>query len=357
MAAPKPDPSPDLLAAAQGGDRRAIAKLLSLAETTGNAALKPGGAADGDLMARVYQAAGSAHVVGVTGPPGAGKSSLVNALVKELRRRDLTVGIIAIDPSSPFSGGAILGDRVRMGDHGGDNGVFIRSLATQGAMGGLARPALDSVDVLDACGFQVVVIETVGVGQDEVDVAAAAHTVIVASPPGLGDGVQAMKAGILEIADIHVVTKADRADADQDLGLTGRQGRGDGATGWRVPVIATSANTGKGVADLVQAVIDHGQHLASSGEDKARRRRIALMRLETAALDHMRREFKRLAPDMADLIDDLAARRADPRAAARLLLEKALKPSEEAVGYFTIRIRPLTAAMARIAMRRRSRLM
>lgn len=335
MAAPKPEMSSDLLAAAQGGDRRAIAKLLSLAETTGNAASKSG-AADSDLMARVYQAAGSAHVVGVTGPPGAGKSSLVNALVKELRRRDLTVGVIAIDPSSPFSGGAILGDRVRMGDHGGDDGVFIRSLATQGAMGGLARPALDSVDVLDACGFRVVVIETVGVGQDEVDVAAAAHTVIVASPPGLGDGVQAMKAGILEIADIHVVTKADRADADQtaadlagaqDLGLTGRQGRGDGATGWRVPVIATSANTGDGVADLAQAVIDHGQHLAVSGEDKARRRRIAFMRLESAALDHMRREFKRLAPDMADLIDDLAERRADPRAAARLLLEKALKPS------------------------------
>lgn len=334
MAAPQPDRDTDLLAAAQGGDRRAIAKLLSLAETTGNAAPKTG-ASDSDLMARVYQAAGAAHVVGVTGPPGAGKSSLVNALVKDLRKRGLTVGVIAIDPSSPFSGGAILGDRVRMGDHGGDDGVFIRSLATQGAMGGLARPALDSVDVLDACGFQVVVIETVGVGQDEVDVATAAHTVVVASPPGLGDGVQAMKAGILEIADIHVVTKADRADADQtaadltgaqDLGLTGRQGQGASATGWRVPVIATSANTGKGVADLAQAVLDHGAHLASSGEDKARRRRIALMRLESAALDHMRREFKRLAPDMADLVDDLAERRAAPRAAARLLVEKALKP-------------------------------
>lgn len=335
MAAPQPDRDRDLLAAAQGGDRRAIAKLLSLAETTGNAVPAPG-AGGGDLMARVYQAAGAAHVVGVTGPPGAGKSSLVNALVKDLRRRDLTVGVIAIDPSSPFSGGAILGDRVRMGDHGGDDGVFIRSLATQGAMGGLARPALDSVDVLDACGFQVVVIETVGVGQDEVDVAAAAHTVVVASPPGLGDGVQAMKAGILEIADIHVVTKADRADAEQTaadlagaqgLGLTGRQGRGGDATGWRVPVIATSANTGKGIANLAQAVLDHGEHLTSSGEDRARRRRIALMRLESAALDHMRREFKRLAPDMADLVDDLADRRADPRAAARLLVGKALKPS------------------------------
>ena len=334
MATPKPNAAPDLLAAAQAGDRRAVAKLLSLAETTGNAAPK-GGTADGDLMARVYQAAGAAHVVGVSGPPGAGKSSLVNALVKDLRKRGLTVGVIAIDPSSPFSGGAILGDRVRMGDHGGDDGVFIRSLATQGAMGGLARPALDSVDVLDACGYRLVIIETVGVGQDEVDVAAAAHTVIVASPPGLGDGVQAMKAGILEIADIHVVTKADRADADQtaadlagaqDLGLTGRQGAGAAATGWRVPVIATSANNGKGISDLAQAVLDHGAHLAASGEDKARRRRIAALRLETAALDYMRREFKRLAPDMADLIDDLADRRADPRAAARRLVDKALTP-------------------------------
>ena len=328
MASPKADAAPDLLAAAQAGDRRAIAKLLSLAETAGNAVFRPDEAA-GDLMARVYQAAGAAHVVGVTGPPGAGKSSLVNALAKDLRKRGLTAGVIAIDPSSPFSGGAILGDRVRMGDLGGDPGVFIRSLATQGAMGGLARPALDSVDVLDACGFDVVVIETVGVGQDEVDVAAAAHTVIVASPPGLGDGVQAMKAGLLEIADIHVVTKADRADADrtaadlagaQDMGLTGKRGRG-----WSVPVIATSANDGTGIAALAQAVLDHGAYLAASGEDRERRRRIARLRLETAALDLMRREFKRLAPDMAQLIDDLAERRDDPRAAARALIGKALK--------------------------------
>ncbi len=307
MAVPKPETDADLLIAAQGGDRRAIARLLSLAESTLN------GDADNALMARVYQAAGSAHVVGVTGPPGAGKSSLVNALVKELRRRERTVGVVAVDPSSPFSGGAILGDRVRMGEHGGDNGVFIRSLATQGAMGGLARPALDTVDVLDACGFQVVVIETVGVGQDEVDVAAAAHTVIVASPPGLGDGVQAMKAGILEIADIHVVTKADRPDADktaadlagaQDLGLTGRQAGGEGA--WRVPVIPTSAQERRGIADLADAVADHRAHLAESGEDRDRNRRTAQMRLEAAALDRMRREFQRLAPEVSALLDDLA---------------------------------------------------
>jgi LAO/AO transport system kinase len=332
MVQAKAEVSTDLLAAAQGGDRRAVAKLLSLAETSGSREPADTGPA-ADTMARVYRAAGAAHVIGVTGPPGAGKSSLVNALVKDLRRRDLSVGVIAIDPSSPFSGGAILGDRVRMGDLGGDLGVFIRSLATQGAMGGLARPALDSVDVLDACGFNIVIIETVGVGQDEVDIAAAAHTVIVASPPGLGDGVQAMKAGILEIADIHVVTKADRADADktaadlagaQDLGLTGRQGAGEAATGWRVPVIATSANNGVGIEELTQTVLDHGTHLKTSGEDRARRKRIALMRLETAALDHMRREFKRLAPDMAELVNDLAERRATPRAAARILIDKAL---------------------------------
>lgn len=333
MGQAKTDDKVGMLASAQAGDRRAIAKLLSMAEITGNRTPAQGDPA-GDLMARVYQAAGAAHVVGVTGPPGAGKSSLVNALVKELRAKDVTVGVIAIDPSSPFSGGAILGDRVRMGDLGGDLGVFIRSLATQGAMGGLARPALDSVDVLDACGFEVVIIETVGVGQDEVDIAAAAHTVIVASPPGLGDGVQAIKAGVLEIADIHVVTKGDRPDAEktaadlsgaQDIGLSGRQGAGAGATGWRVPVIATSAQDGRGIADLAQAVFDHGAHLKASGEDADRRRRTARMRLETAALERMRREINRLAPELAGLIDELAERRADPRWAADQVIAKAFK--------------------------------
>ena len=335
MVLAKADSESDLLSAGRSGDRRAVARLLSLAETSGGRATAENGA--DELLARVYQAAGSAHVIGVTGPPGAGKSSLVNALVKELRKGGVTVGIIAIDPSSPFSGGAILGDRVRMGDLGEDDGVFIRSLATQGAMGGLARPALDSVDVLDACGYGAVIIETVGVGQDEVDVAAAAHTVIVASPPGLGDGVQAMKAGILEIADIHVVTKGDRPDADktaadlagaQDLGRTGRQGRGDEGAGWTVPVIPTSAHDGRGLDALARAVFDHGAHLKASGEDKERRRRIAKMRLETAALDSMRRAFKRLSGEMAGMIDDLADRRADPREAAKALVAKALKDAE-----------------------------
>ena len=311
----------DLLASARAGDRRAIAKLLTAAET-----LKPASAA---VMERVYREAGRAQVIGVTGPPGAGKSSLVNALTKEFRGLGRTVGIVAIDPSSPFSGGAILGDRVRMGDLGGDDGVFIRSLATQGAMGGLARPALDAVDVLDACGFDLVIVETVGVGQDEVDIAGAADTVIVASPPGLGDGIQAMKAGLLEIADIHVVTKGDRSDAATTAGdLKGARaaGRGAGDRGtWKAPVLLTSAATGLGIADLARAALDHARHLKDSGEDGARKRRTAALRLEAAAADLLRREVHRLLAARPDLVDALAERRADPRQAARELVDKAFK--------------------------------
>jgi len=302
----------DLLAAARAGDRRAIARLLTAAET-----LKPASAA---AMELVYREAGRAQVIGVTGPPGAGKSSLVNALTKEFRGLGHTVGIIAIDPSSPFSGGAILGDRVRMGDLGGDSGVFIRSLATQGAMGGLARPALDAVDVLDACGFGIVIVETVGVGQDEVDIAGAAHTVIVASPPGLGDGIQAMKAGLLEIADIHVVTKGDRPDAATtaaDLKGAREAGLGTGDRGsWKVPVLVTSAATGLGLPALAGAALDHARHLRESGEDAGRRRRTAALRLEAAAADLVTREVRRILAAREDLVDALAERRVDPRKAA-----------------------------------------
>lgn len=320
----------DLLNEARAGGRRAIARLISLAEA-GSAG--KGGVAD-DVLARVYQAAGAAHVIGVTGPPGAGKSTLVNALVRELRAAepDRRVGVLAIDPSSPFSGGAILGDRVRMADLSGDDGVFIRSLATQGALGGLARPALDVVDVLDACGFRTIVIETVGVGQDEVDIATAAHTVLVASPPGLGDGIQAMKAGILEIADIHVVTKGDRPDADRtaadlagalEVGLSGRQGAAH--SGWSVPVVPTSAQNGSGIADLAAAVADHRAHLAASGEEAARRRRIAAMRLDTLAQDLLRRRLRDMGEARDGLVDDLAERRTDPREAVAALLGRAFR--------------------------------
>jgi len=188
------------------GNVRAIARMISLAE-----AAKP---ESREALGEIYRAAGRAHVVGLTGVPGSGKSSLVKVLAKAIRDSGRTVGIVAIDPSSPFSGGAILGDRIRMTDLTGDDGVFIRSMATRGAMGGLARASLEAVDVLDAAGFDIILIETVGVGQDEVDIVQASHTVVVVSAPGLGDEIQAIKAGILEIADIHVVSKCDRSDAN-----------------------------------------------------------------------------------------------------------------------------------------------
>jgi LAO/AO transport system ATPase len=201
--------SADLEARVLAGDTRAIARLLSRAES-GIAEARP-------TLDGMFAHAGRAHVVGITGVPGSGKSTLVAKLAAEVRKSSRKVAVVAVDPSSPFSGGAILGDRIRMGDLAGDAGVFVRSMATRGALGGLANGTLEAVDVLDAAGFEMVIIETVGVGQDEVDVARAAHTTVVVSAPGLGDDIQAIKAGILEIADIHVVSKCDRADASRTL--------------------------------------------------------------------------------------------------------------------------------------------
>jgi LAO/AO transport system kinase len=229
-------PSLDLVPAAIAGDTRAIARLLTRAEN--------GGAEARPALDAMFARTGRAHVVGITGVPGSGKSTLVSKLVQEIRRSGRKVGIIAIDPSSPFSGGAIRGDRIRMGELGGDHGVFLRSMATRGALGGLARGTLEAVDVLDAAGFHLVIIETVGVGQDEVDVARAAHTTVVVSAPGLGDDIQAIKAGILEIADIHVVSKCDRADADRTIAdLRNMLAMGiafQRSSAWRAPIVPTS---------------------------------------------------------------------------------------------------------------------
>ncbi len=302
----------DLVSRALSGERAAIARVISLAEA--------GGEAGRDAMAAIYGAAGRAHVVGITGAPGAGKSTLVNALARHYRQQGKTVGIVAVDPSSPFSGGAVLGDRVRMADLAGDDGVFIRSLATQGALGGLARPAMDTVDVLDAAGFEVVLIETVGVGQDEVDIARAAQTVLVASPPGLGDGVQAIKAGVLEIADIHVVTKADRPGADKtrtdlesalDLGLRGR-----GRSAWQVPVLAVSAPAGTGIGDLAAAISGHHRHLMETGEGERRQAAIAGLRLQMAVEGQLRSALDNPTSPAQALIAAIKARTLDPATAA-----------------------------------------
>ncbi len=274
-----PPANDDLTAQVLAAEPRAIARMMSLAEgPTAKAA---------QALSSLTRHTGKAQIVGITGVPGSGKSTLVQALTKELRRRGLKIGIVAVDPSSPYSGGAILGDRVRMAELTTDPGVFIRSLATRGALGGLARAALDTVDVLDAAGFDIVLIETVGVGQDEVDIAEAADTVLVVSAPGLGDGIQAIKAGVLEIADIHVVTKADKADAPRTIAdLSAMLKIGSDARerfGWTVPVLSTSAQTGQGISDLADRIKEHSQHLSNSGEGTLRRRQRVEARILKAA--------------------------------------------------------------------------
>ena len=300
------------------GQPRAVARMMSKAET--------GRSDDRTALAEIFRHCGRAHVVGLTGVPGSGKSTMVRSMALEIRKSGRKVGIIAVDPSSPFSGGSILGDRVRMNDLTGDEGVFIRSMATGGALGGLAGPALDTVDVLDAAGFDVVLIETVGVGQDEVDIVSAAHTVVVVSAPGLGDEIQAIKAGILEIADIHAVSKCDRADSSRTIAdLEGMLSLGRHSSRskiWQPKVIATSAEKGEGIDDLVTAIDDHLEHLNASGEMAMRIRGIAEMRILKSAEDLVRwRLNKQRDGKLGDLLDKTLERTLDPHSAALQLLD------------------------------------
>jgi LAO/AO transport system kinase len=364
--------SADLESRVLAGDTRAIARLLSRAES-GIAEARP-------TLDAMFAHAGRAHVVGITGVPGSGKSTLVAKLAAQVRSTGRRVAVVAVDPSSPFSGGAILGDRIRMGDLAGDAGIFVRSMATRGALGGLANGTLEAVDVLDAAGFDMVMIETVGVGQDEVDVARAAHTTVVVSAPGLGDDIQAIKAGILEIADIHVVSKCDRPDASRTiadlktmlaLGVTqmdtekwaaeapgensgskphlmgpgaalreepsGRHGADPGFTasakrprarnaGFDAalpPVIATSSIRGQGVAELLGAIDSHRARLERTGEIEARRAAIAERRLLAAGEGMLRDAFVRnRLGRLAPLLERLRVRAISPHAAARQLLRE-----------------------------------
>ena len=311
-------PSLDLIDGVLAGDTRAIARLLTRAESGTDEARA--------ALDVAYARAGRAHVVGITGVPGSGKSTLVAKLVADLRRTQRKVAVVAIDPSSPFSGGAILGDRIRMQDLAGDPGVFVRSMATRGALGGLARGTLEAVDVLDAAGFDVVVIETVGVGQDEVDVARAAHTTVVVSAPGLGDDIQAIKAGILEIADVHVVSKCDRPEADRTVADLKTMLTLDLATarrdGWRPPVLAVSALRDEGVGALREAIDRHRAALVAEGVLDGRRREIARRRLMKAAEDVLRERFERdEARRIPALLGALVERRTSPRTAALALIQ------------------------------------
>lgn len=305
----------DLVAQAREGRPRAVARLISLVE-------------DASPLLRSVAAAlaphtGRAWVVGITGPPGAGKSTTASALVGEFRARGLRVGVLAIDPSSPFSGGALLGDRIRMQEHATDPGVFIRSMATRGHLGGLAWATPQALRVLDAAGCEVVLIETVGVGQSEVDVVSLADTTVVLLAPGMGDGIQAAKAGILEIADVFAVNKADRDGADttvRDLRHMISLGRRE-ITGrhWRQPIVKTVASSGDGIAELAAELDTHRAWLAEHGELDGRRARRARGEIEAIAVAELRSRLTGpSARDavLAELTKRVVAGELDPYAAA-----------------------------------------
>jgi LAO/AO transport system kinase len=288
-----------------------------------------------ELLRRLFPETGRARIVGVTGPPGAGKSTLVQRLAQAYRKQGRRVGIVAVDPSSPFTGGAILGDRIRMAEIYTDPGVFIRSMATRGALGGLARATSDAVDVLDAAGFDLILIETVGVGQDEVDIARTADTTAVVLVPGLGDDIQAIKAGILEIADVFVVNKAERDGADRAVAELSMMLDFAPHEAWRSPIIKTSAPQGAGVPELVQALESHGRFLEESGEAAARRAGRARSRLLALLEGRFRRAVEARAPEpdgLEEAVRAVAARAEDPYAAADRLFEGVVRRGATAAG-------------------------
>lgn len=294
-----------LVGSAVQGDARSVGRLITLVED-GSPQLRA-------IMGMLAPVGGAAHVVGLTGAPGVGKSTTTSALVRAFRSAGRRVGVLAVDPSSPFSGGALLGDRIRMQEHATDPGVFIRSMASRGHLGGLASATPQAVRVLAAAGCDPVLVETVGVGQSEVEIAGEADTTLVLLAPGMGDGIQAAKAGILEVGDIFVVNKADRDGAD----LTVRElrhmislgQRGEGA--WKPPVLKTVASTAEGVADVVAAIDEHRSWLASSGEGAARRARRARSEIEGIALAALQARFDAVGRN--DALDRLAVEVAEGR--------------------------------------------
>ncbi len=310
-----------LAAVARGvleGNARDIGRAISRVER--------GGEGVAELIRAIFPSTGRATILGITGPAGAGKSTLVQQLARSFRADGLRVGIVAVDPSSPFSGGAILGDRIRMAELYTDPGVFIRSMATRGALGGLSRATGDAVDVLDAAGYEIVVIETVGVGQDEVDVVQAADSIAVVLVPGLGDDIQALKAGILEIADVFVVNKADREGVERTVAeLTMSLDLAPAASPWRPPIVRTVATRGEGVAGAREAFEAHLQYLKASGEALRRRRSRARARLRALLEARFHREIEEDAakPEgLEEAVERLTRREMDPYAAAAKIFER-----------------------------------
>ena len=307
---------PDLVARAREGDRRAIARLLSVVENE-----EPGAA---DALRQLYPKTGTARVIGVTGPPGGGKSTLVNRLAGAYREQGSKVAVVAVDPSSPFTGGALLGDRIRMRERFLDEGLFIRSMASRGHAGGLARSTGRVVNVLDAIGYGVVIVETVGVGQEEVEVIRVVDTVVLVTVPGLGDDIQAIKAGVLEIADVLVVNKADRPGADETArDLAQMLTLGKLRTEWKPPIVRTIAANGENVPQLVDAIARHGTWAAESGERDRRRRDAARAEIEDLLREALVRRLRdRLGEERVDrAVSRVAERSIDPYAAVDELLK------------------------------------
>ncbi|OLL73786.1 putative periplasmic protein kinase ArgK [Pseudonocardia sp. Ae168_Ps1] len=317
MAGP-PDPH-ELVERARRGEQLAVARLISMVENAGRQLR--------EVSAALTPYTGRAHVVGLTGSPGVGKSTSTSALVTELRARDRKVGVLAVDPSSPFSGGALLGDRVRMGEHAGDDGVFIRSMATRGHLGGLSWATPQALRVLDAAGCDVVLVETVGVGQSEVEIVGAADSTVVLLAPGMGDGIQAAKAGILEIGDVFVVNKADRDGARRtvrELRNMLHLREDGGADAWAPPVLSTVASRAEGIDALADALDEHLTWSEKSGERERRRRYRARREIEAIGMEQVRARMERVRGGAAldALTDRVLAGELDPWAAADELLDQ-----------------------------------
>jgi LAO/AO transport system kinase len=304
------------------GDRRAVARLITLVENGDPEAREP--------VRRLHEHTGRAHIVGITGAPGSGKSTLVSSLTKVLRSKDMSVGIVAIDPTSPFTGGAVLGDRIRMQDLATDPEVFIRSMGTRGALGGIAVATNDAVNILDAFGKEIIIVETVGAGQVEVDIVKLAHTSVVVTMPGGGDEIQALKAGIMEIGDVFVVNKADREDAGRTFTeILMMLEMSDRKDGWMPPLLRTAATTGEGVEELVDTIIDHYRYLEENGllEEKAKERIFAeLMEVINRQVGRAVTRALQEDPEMIDLMGKLVeTREIDPHSGALMVIEHLLK--------------------------------
>ncbi|HZO76255.1 MAG TPA: methylmalonyl Co-A mutase-associated GTPase MeaB [Ktedonobacteraceae bacterium] len=298
------------------GDRRALARMVTLIENEAPQARR--------YLTELHQHSGRAHIVGVTGSPGAGKSTLVTQMVRELRSRERKVGVVAVDPSSPFSGGAILGDRIRMMELAGDPGVFIRSMASRGSLGGLAASTRDVVRSMDAAGYDPIIIETVGTGQAEVEVMRTAQTVLVVVAPGMGDDIQAIKAGILEIADIFVVSKMDKPGADQtvaELAMLLSLDSNRRKAAWRIPIVKVAALKGQGIPQLIDAIQQHREYLTESGMMEHRAQRQVRSELQVLIMQAVANSLKATVSEEEwnALIADITKRERDPYSVAQEL--------------------------------------